>query len=120
MIKKITKNASRQKRHKRIRQSLVGTPVRPRLNVYRSNRYIYAQLIDDVNGVTLASASSLEEAVDSKDAGNKKGAEVVGKTLAERAKKHDIEKVVFDRAGYKYHGRIKALADAARDAGLQF
>ena len=110
----------RQKRHLRIRKSLVGTALRPRLSVFRSNSNISAQLIDDVNGVTLASASTLEDICDNKIAGNVKGAEVVGKTLAERAQEKNIKSVVFDRSGYLYHGRVKALADAARSAGLEF
>ena len=120
MINKTSRNTLRQKRHLRIRKSLVGTALRPRLNVFRSNKHIYAQLIDDVNGVTLANASSLEEAVDKKDASNLKGAITVGKLVAERALEKNIKNVIFDRGGYLYHGRVKALAEAARDAGLEF
>ena len=118
MINKQSKNVMRQKRHLRIRKNLQGTAIRPRLSVYRSNTNMYAQLIDDVNGVTLVSASSLEDK--SGNAGNIKGAATVGKILAERALEKNIKQVVFDRSGYLYHGRVKALADAARDAGLEF
>ena len=120
MINKKSRNEMRQKRQLRIRRTLVGTAIRPRLNVFRSNKHIYAQLIDDVNGVTLVSASSLEDTVEAKDAGNLKGAMQVGKLIAERATEKSIKKVIFDRAGYLYHGRVKALAEAARDAGLEF
>ncbi len=118
MINKKSKNLMRQKRHLRIRKNLQGTAIRPRLSVYRSNTNMYAQLIDDVNGITLVSASSLEDK--SGNAGNIKGAVNVGKLLAERALEKNIKQVVFDRSGYLYHGRVKALADAARDAGLEF
>ena len=120
MINKKSRNEMRQKRQLRIRRTLVGTAIRPRLNVFRSNKNIYAQLIDDVNGVTLVSASTLEDTVEAKDGGNLKGATVVGKLIAERAVEKEIKKVIFDRAGYLYHGRVKALAEAARDAGLEF
>ena len=125
MIAKTKKNAVRQRVHKRIRRKLMGTPQRPRLNVYRSLNHIYAQLVDDMQGVTLISANSLEKpegVAKGKRAtgGNLAAAKGVGKSLAERARKQGISKVVFDRGGYLYHGRIKALADAAREAGLQF
>ncbi len=120
MINKKSRNSLRQKRHLRIRKSLVGTALRPRISVFRSNKNISAQLIDDVNGVTLASASTVEDFCDDSIAGNIKGAEAVGKELAERALKKDIKSVVFDRSGYLYHGRVKALAEAARAAGLEF
>ena len=107
MINRPDTNAQRLKRHKRVRGKISGTPERPRLNVFRSNTNIYAQIIDDVNGKTLVSASSME-----------KGFE--GKTVAERAKAAGIETVVFDRGGYVYHGRVQALAEGAREGGLQF
>lgn len=118
MIKKTPRNQLRLNRHQRIRSKLHGTPERPRLSVFRSNTNIYAQIIDDVNGVTIASASSLKDV--KKGAGNVEGAKVVGKLIAERAKDKKITSVVFDRSGYLYHGRVKALADAAREAGLEF
>ena len=117
MIKKESKNDMRIKRHRKIRQTLSGTDVTPRLCVFRSNQAIYAQLIDDVKGVTIASSSSLELKLKS----NKlEAAAAVGKDIAEKAKKAKIKTVVFDRGGYLYHGRIKALADAARENGLEF
>ena len=115
-----TRNEMRKKRHLRIRSRLVGTPLKPRLSVFRSAKHIYAQIIDDVNGVTLASASTTEKDNKLANGGNKEAAQVVGKLLAERALENKIEVVVFDRSGYLYHGRVKALADAARDAGLKF
>jgi len=117
---KISKNQSRQKRHLRIRAGLTGTPSRPRLSVFRSASNIYAQLIDDVNGVTLVSASSVEKDNKLANGGNVEAAATVGKLLAERAVEKSIKSVVFDRSGYLYHGRVKALADAARAAGLEF
>lgn len=118
MITKPDKNKLRQKRHKRIRRNLSGTAERPRLSVFRSNTNIYAQLIDDVEGVTLASASSLDTDV----SGDSKVEEAaaVGALIAKRAKDKDLSVVVFDRGGYQYHGRVKALADAARENGLSF
>ena len=118
MINNIARNAQRKKRHLRIRKTVVGTALRPRLSVYRSNTNIYAQLIDDVNGVTLVSASTLSEK--SSNAGTIKGATEVGTALAKKALEKDIKAVVFDRSGYLYHGRVKALAEAAREAGLEF
>ncbi|ABX26552.1 50S ribosomal protein L18 [Lactobacillus helveticus DPC 4571] len=109
----------RLKRHKRIRGKISGTAERPRLSIFRSNKNIYAQLIDDVAGVTLASASSLDENV-SEDATKVEQATAVGKAIAEAAKAKNISTVVFDRSGYLYHGRIQALADAARENGLDF
>ena len=111
---------ARQKRHERIRLRLSGSPERPRLAVFRSLNNIYAQVIDDTSGKTLAAASSLEKEL--KTAGQKKGdeAKLVGRLIAERARKAGVERVVFDRAGFRYHGRIKTLADAAREAGLEF
>ncbi|MCH3905877.1 MAG: 50S ribosomal protein L18 [Lactobacillus sp.] len=116
MISKPDKNKLRLKRHKRIRGKISGTAERPRLSVFRSNKNIYAQLIDDVEGVTLASASSL--AVDGKT--KTEQAAAVGKAIAEAGKKNNIKSVVFDRGGYIYHGRIQALAEAARENGLEF
>ena len=115
MVKTFDKNAQRMKRHTRVRGKISGTPERPRLNVYRSNANIYAQIIDDVNGVTLASASTLD-----KDFGNKEAARKVGKMVAERAKAKGIDTVVFDRGGYIYHGRVAELAEGAREGGLEF
>lgn len=112
------RNEIRQRVHTRIRRRLAGTAERPRLNVYRSLNHIYAQVIDDLQGVTLVSASTV--AAKSKTGGNVAAAKEIGKQIAERAKEKGITKVVFDRGGYLYHGRIKALADAAREAGLEF
>jgi large subunit ribosomal protein L18 len=121
MIPSVSKNAVRQRVHKRIREKMLGTAERPRLNVYRSLNHIYAQLIDDMDGRTLVSASSNAGRKGAKKAGgNLAAAKEVGKAIAERAKEKGLTKVVFDRGGYLYHGRIKALADAAREAGLQF
>ena len=119
MVKKIDKNAQRLKRHTRVRGKISGTPERPRLSVFRSNANIYAQIIDDVNGVTLASASTLEKEFDGAT-GNAEAAKKVGKTVAERAKDKGIDTVVFDRGGYLYHGRVAALAEGAREGGLEF
>ena len=119
MIKRPNTNAQRLKRHKRVRAKISGTPEMPRLNVFRSEANIYAQVIDDVNGVTLASASSLDKAIEGYG-GNIAAAPAVGKLVAERAKAKGIETVVFDRGGYLYHGRVKALAEGAREGGLQF
>ena len=120
MIKKKSRNSLRKKRHLRIRKSLVGTPAKPRLSVFRSNKNIYAQIIDDVNGKTLVSASTKEADNNQTNGGNKEAAATVGKLLAERAIAQNITTVVFDRSGYLYHGRVKSLADAAREAGLVF
>ena len=112
---------ARLRRHRRVRGKVRGTAERPRLNVYRSLNHIYTQLIDDLNGVTIVSASSFgKKSEDKKYGGNVAAAAEVGKLIAERAKEKGIKKVVFDRGGYLYHGRIKALADAAREAGLDF
>ena len=119
MIKRPNTNAQRLKRHKRVRAKISGTPEMPRLNVFRSEANIYAQVIDDVNGVTLASASSLDKAIEGYG-GNIAAATAVGKLVAERAKAKGIATVVFDRGGYVYHGRVKALAEGAREGGLQF
>lgn len=118
MIKKQSRNAAREKRHKRLRQRLSGTPECPRLNVFRSNANIQAQIIDDVHGHTLVSASS--EAMKLSNGGNIEAAKLVGAELAKRALEKDIKKVVFDRGGYLYTGRVQALADAAREGGLEF
>jgi len=120
MITKQDKNAVRKKRHGRVRAKVSGTAVRPRLNVYRSNKHIYAQIIDDVNSVTIASASTLDKELTLESAGNVDAAVQVGQLVAKRAKEKGITNVVFDRGGYLYHGRVKALADAAREAGLEF
>ena len=119
MINRPDTNAQRLKRHKRVRGKISGTPERPRLNVFRSETNIYAQVIDDVNGVTLVSASSLEKEFDGKG-GNVEAARKVGQMVAERAKAKGIENVVFDRGGYIYHGRVQALAEGAREGGLNF
>ena len=119
MVSKVNKNAMRLKRHVRVRGKISGTPECPRLNVFRSNANIYAQIIDDVNGVTLVSANTLEKDFEGA-AGNCEAAKKVGAVLAERAKAKGIEAVVFDRGGYVYHGRVAALAEGAREAGLKF
>ncbi|MGJ7922997.1 50S ribosomal protein L18 [Neobacillus sp. LXY-4] len=120
MITKLDKNATRKKRHARVRAKLSGTAARPRLNVFRSNQHIYAQLIDDVNGVTLASASTLDKDFGLESTGNLEAAQKVGELVAKRAVEKGITSIVFDRGGYLYHGRVKALADAARENGLEF
>ena len=119
MIKRPNTNAQRLKRHKRVRAKISGTPEMPRRNVFRSEANIYAHVIDDVNGVTLPSASSLDKAIEGYG-GNIAAATAVGKLVAERAKAKGIETVVFDRGGYLYHGRVKALAEGAREGGLKF
>ena len=116
MITQTKRNAIRQRIHDRIRRKLSGTEARPRLNVYRSLNHIYAQVIDDQSGQTLVSASTIKM----KTGGNVAAAKEIGKAVAEKAVEKGIKKVVFDRGGYLYHGRIKALADAAREAGLEF
>ena len=118
MIKKESKNDVRKRRHQRVRNKISGTTSVPRLNVFRSNSQIFAQIIDDENGTTLVSSSSVELKI--KNGGNIEGATLVGKDIAEKAKNKNIEKVVFDRGGYLYHGRVKALAEAARENGLEF
>ena len=119
MVKTINKNAMRLHRHVRVRGKISGTPECPRLNVFRSNANIYAQIIDDVNGVTLVSANTLEKDFEGAT-GNVEAAKKVGATLAERAKAKGIEQVVFDRGGYIFHGRVAAVAEGAREAGLKF
>jgi large subunit ribosomal protein L18 len=120
MITKPNKNSARKKRHAHVRRAITGTPERPRLNVFRSSKHIYAQLIDDVNGVTLASASSLDKEVNVENGGNKDAAKQVGELVAKRAIENGHSVIVFDRGGYIYHGRVATLADAAREAGLKF
>ena len=121
MINPRPRNVIRKRVHTRIREKMSGTPERPRLNVYRSLNHIYTQLIDDLNGVTIVSASSMgKKGEEKKYGGNIAAAAEVGKLIAQRAQEKGIKKVVFDRGGYLYHGRIKALADAAREAGLDF
>ena len=119
MIQKVQKNEIRDRIHRRIRRKLSGTTERPRLAVFRSVAHIYAQVIDDSKGQTLVSASSVEKAVKT-NGGNVAAAKAIGKAIAQRAKDKGIQRVVFDRGGYQYHGRVKALADAAREAGLEF
>ena len=119
MIKRPNTNAQRLKRHKRVRGKIAGTPERPRLNVFRSGNNIYAQIIDDANGVTLAAASSVEKGFEGSGA-NIEAAKKVGLAIAERAKAKSVSVVVFDRGGYLYHGRVKALAEGAREGGLEF
>jgi len=123
MIPQISKDAVRRRIHTRIRKTLLGSGERPRLNIYRSLNHIYAQVIDDGQGVTLVSASTAkgkEAKSKKKTGGNLASAKEIGKLIAQRAQEKGIKKVVFDRGGYLYHGRIKALADAAREAGLEF
>src|SRR5438105_4205422 len=128
MIPQNQRNENRRTVHTRIRRKMLGTAERPRLNVYRSLNHIYVQVIDDLNGVTVVSASTVEGKKDAggktpgakKTGGNIASAKAIGKEIAQRAKEKGVKKVVFDRGGYLYHGRIKALADAAREAGLEF
>ena len=121
-VRKLSRNVHRQRVHERVRQRVVGTTERPRLCVYRSLGHIYAQVIDDHSGRTLASASSLDKGTRAhiKGGGNIAAAKIVGKTVAERSIAVGIQQVVFDRGGYMYHGRVEALANAAREAGLKF
>ena len=118
----VSRNDRRVKRHDRVRKNLNGTPERPRLCVYRSNKNISAQIIDDVNGITLAAASSLDKELKAEleNGGNKEAAKAVGAMIAKRALERGITEVVFDRGGYVYHGRVQALAEAAREGGLKF
>ena len=120
MIKKIDRNKARCARHERVRNKITGTSNVPRLNVFRSNSNIFAQIIDDEASKTLVSASSIDKELKLENGGNTEAAEKVGELLAKRAKKAKISKVVFDRGGYLYHGRVKALAEAARENGLEF
>ena len=118
MVNKADKNAARLRRHRRVRGKISGTAERPRLDVFRSSKHIYAQIIDDVTGTTLVAASSLEKGFDGYG-GNIDAANKVGKAIAEKALAKGIKKVVFDRGGFVYHGRVKALADGAREGGLE-
>ncbi|MCL2082818.1 MAG: 50S ribosomal protein L18 [Oscillospiraceae bacterium] len=120
MVNRPDTAAQRKRRHRRVRSKISGTPECPRLNVYRSSSNIYAQLIDDKAGVTLCAASTLDASFKGKPGGNKEAAREVGKLIAQNAKKKKIEKVVFDRGGYLYHGRVKELAEGARESGLEF
>lgn len=122
MITKANKNKARLKRHLRVRKKIEGTSARPRLNVFRSSKHIYAQLIDDVKGVTLAAASTMDKELreEIKNGGGVEAARKVGELIAKRGKAQGHDNVVFDRGGYLYHGRIQALAEAAREAGLEF
>lgn len=122
MISKGDKNKARLKRHLRVRKKIQGTSERPRLNVYRSSKHMYTQIIDDVKGVTLVSASTLDKDLkgEVENGGNVEAARKVGELIAKRAKENGLTNVVFDRGGYLYHGRVQALADAAREAGLEF
>ena|SRR5699024_2439014 len=120
MIAKPDKNIARKKRHARIRRNISGTAQRPRLNVFRSNNHIYAQLINDENGTTIVSASTKDKTLTFESTGTVQAAQKVGKAVAERALEKGCKSVVFDRGGYLYHGRVKELAEAAREAGLEF
>lgn len=120
MITKPTRNSGRKKRHERIRNHVAGTQERPRLNVFRSNKNIYAQLIDDVSGTTLASASTVDKEINLESTSNTEAAKQVGQLIAKRAQDKGFKSVVFDRGGYLFHGRVKALAESAREAGLEF
>ena len=120
MINKVSRNDMRKERHTRIRESLSGNANRPRLSVFRSNANISAQIIDDEKGITLVSAASLEKDLKLTNGGNVEAAKIIGAEIAKRANKANIKEVVFDRGGYLYHGRVKALAEAARENGLEF
>lgn len=120
MFKKINRNANRKKRHERVRKNITGTPTRPRLNIYRSGKHIYAQIIDDSVGNTLVSASTLDKSLNLTATRNKEAAKSVGELIGKKALEKGIENVVFDRGGFIYHGRVKELADGAREAGLKF
>lgn len=119
MDRQKTKQVKRRRRRTSIRKRVIGTPMKPRLSVYRSLRHIYVQVIDDMNGKTICAASTLDAGV-TDSTGTVEGSAAVGKTVAERAKEKGITEVVFDRGGFRYHGRVKALADAAREGGLKF
>jgi large subunit ribosomal protein L18 len=122
MITKSDKNKARLKRHLRVRKKIEGTTARPRLNIFRSSKHMYAQIIDDTTGVTVVSASTQDKDLRAEvgNGGNVEAARKVGELIAKRAKEKGLDKVVFDRGGYLYHGRVQALADAAREAGLEF
>jgi len=119
MFKKVDRKLTRVRRHLRVRKKVFGTPERPRLSVYRSEKNIYAQIIDDINAITVVAASSVEKDFSAKG-GNKEGAKLVGELVAKKAIDKGIKEVVFDRGGYIYHGRVQQLAEAAREAGLKF
>jgi large subunit ribosomal protein L18 len=119
MFKKVDRKLTRVRRHLRVRKKVFGTPERPRLSVYRSAKNIYAQIIDDINAITVVAASSVEKDFSAKG-GNKEGAKLVGELVAKKAIDKGIKEVVFDRGGYIYHGRVQQLAEAAREAGLKF
>lgn len=116
----MTRQEQRARRRRRVRKKIFGVPDRPRVSVFRSNRHIYAQIIDDLNGITLAAASSLDGEVQEEGLSGSEMARRVGGILAERAAREGVQKVVFDRGGYKYHGQVKALAEGAREKGLEF
>ena len=120
MVNKVSRNELRKVRHARVRKTISGTTEIPRLNVFRSNSNIFAQIIDDEKKVTLVSSSSLDKSLKIENGSNIEAAKIVGKDIAEKAKKAKIKKVVFDRGGYLYHGRVQALAEAARENGLEF
>lgn len=122
MLKKINRNKKRIKRHNSIRNKIAGTPEKPRLNIFKSSKHIYAQVIDDVTGTTLAYASTLDKELKDKvaDLTKSEAAKLVGQTVGERAKDKGINTVIFDRGGYLYHGRVQLLADGARESGLEF
>lgn len=122
MITKPSSNSKRKMRHRRVRKKVFGTPDCPRLNIYRSSKNIYAQIIDDTNGVTLAAASSLDNEIKEKasNTGNREAAKLVGILIGKKATEKGVQKVVFDRGGYLYHGRVRELAEGARESGLQF
>jgi len=122
MITKVAKNEIRQRKHERVRKKIFGTPERPRLNVFRSLKHIYAQIIDDTTGTTLVAASTVERELKDKltYGGNKEAAREVGRLIARKAAEKGIKQVVFDRGGYLYHGRVKELAEGAREGGLEF
>lgn len=122
LLKQFNRNEERKNRHRRVRQKVYGTPERPRLNVFRSNKHIYAQIINDENGHTLVAASTLDKELKDKltSTSNKEAARLVGELVGKRAIEKGIDKVVFDRGGYLYHGKIKELAEGAREAGLKF
>ena len=121
-MSKVKRRESRERRHRRVRASITGTAARPRLNIFRSLVHIYAQLIDDSTGVTLVSASSLDNELRAQMTGKKKAeqAKLVGQAVAQRAQAKGVKQIVFDRGGYRYHGRVKAVADGAREGGLEF
>ena len=120
MLIKANKNVNRKARHERVRKKISGTPERPRLNVYRSGKHMYAQVIDDISGTTLVSASTLDKSLNLESTSNAEAAKAVGELVGKKALEKGIEEVVFDRSGYIYHGRVKELAEGARESGLKF